>query len=427
MKKYFILSVLGIMTISSVLFTTAVTAQGPDPKAPVGQAVLIASVEIENPTLVSQDSGTAELSFTLTNDMVQQTGVRYGVTLIQQKGDTQIVVDEQVYEQKLTLAENSSTPVTLTYTAPSQLTGSYDIYITSQNSSGFPFGMIKAGSIELSATTKGLSIATDSCLTHVSGAAKDSTKPLLFPSTLDGEKTLELVCTITNTSDEGVTAIPVFETKFSGAYGATSETTGGDVTPVFFAAKETKTVTIVLPKASKPQMYVVNMKLEGVGVASNTVTAHYYIPGATARILNANLNKDFYTKDEIATAAIFWGGGYSEVDATLVIKNQNGRSCAEKTTQTLSVDPVKLVSTVDMSITRDCFSPKLFVTFTEKDGAVLDSQEYGFDTTSVPKPSLPWQTAVLIVGGIVLIAAAGLYTRSRYMTHHEEENTTDTV
>ena len=422
MKQYFLLTVLAMIALSSTLFSSVVVAQTPPPpKTSTQNAVLLASVDVKDPVIVSQQGSTMEISFTLTNGAVQQAGVRYGVTLISQKDkDTQIVVDEKVYETPLTLAENSSTPVTLTYTAPAQLAGAYDVYITSQNNKGFPFGMLKAGEIILAASVKGVTIATDTCYTHVSSDPVTTTHRLLLSPTLHGENTLELVCSAANTSDESVTMIPTFETRYSGAYGAVAEAQGGNMTPIVFGAKETKTVTIVLPKAAKPQMYAVNVSLSGLGATSNTVTAHYHIPGSIAQLWNVNLDKDFYTKGEIATASIVWGGSFKEIQGTISIKGSNGRACTDTTTQTLVIDPAKMMTLVELPIERDCYAPKLAVTLKDAEGTVLDMQEYEFATTSVPKPTLPWQTAALIVGGVIVLGAGALYVRNRLNTQHHE-------
>ena len=420
MKQYFLLTVLGIVAISSALFSSVAVAQTPTPKNPPQQGVLVADVSLKDAKIDSQEGASMQLSFTLTNGVMQQTGVRYGVTLIAQKDDTQTVVDEKVYDEVLTLAENSTTPVTFSYTAPTQLTGIYGVYITSKNNNGFPFGIAKAGDVTLSATTKGITIATDTCYTHVSTNPKGINSRLLASPTLDGDKVLELVCSVTNASDEGVTVIPTFETQHVGAYGSLAGTQGGDLTPLLFGAKETKVVTIALPKASKPQMYVVNVSLEGLGVASNTVSAHYNIPGATALIANANLDKDYYVKGEAAKVSILWGGNQKEVQGTISIKNAAGRDCVEKTTQTLSIDQAKLMTIVELPITRDCYGPQLAVTFKDSEGNVLDAQEYDFDTTSVPKPVMPWQTAALIIGGIVVLGVVALYVRNRLNTQHHE-------
>lgn len=420
MKQYFFLTVLGSIAIGSVLFSSVVVAQTPPPKEQIQQAVLVADVSLENAALISQNDATVELSFTLTNGAIQQTGVRYGVTLIAQKGDTQIVVDEKVYDETLTLNEHSSTPVTLSYTAPSQITGAYDIYITSKNSNGFPFGITKVGEVLLAATTTGISIATDTCYTHIATDPQSSTNRLLSSPVLDGDTILELICTATNLSETSVTVVPTVETRNVGAYGAVVGTQGGDMTPIVFGANETKTITVVLPKATKPQMYVANVSLAGIGVASNTVTAHYYIPGSSALIANANLNKDFYVKDDTATVSILWGGNKKEVQGVITLKNSTGRLCSEKVEQTLTIDPVAMMTLVDIPIIRDCYGPQLAVTFKDVDGTVLDTQEYEFATTSVPKPAIGWQTAALIIAGVLAFGIGSLYVRSRMHTASQE-------
>ena len=419
MKKHFTLLMLGAVLCTSTLFSSVVVAQSPTVQPSAPQAVKVASVGIEDAKIVSQEGNVITLSFTFVNEELAQAGVRYGVTLISEKDKKQTVMDDFVYEESLTLAENSSTPKEITYIAPAQLTGTYDIYINSKNNNGFPFAAAKVGSVELVATTKGVTIDTQTCYTRLPQDSESVRRPILLAPTLGPDTVLTLVCTVTNTSDTLVTVIPTFETRYLGGYGTTISHEGGDTTPIVFTANEKKTISVTLPKVSKPRTYIIAMTLTGAGSESNTVTAQYYIPGTIATIVNANLTKDYYVKGDSAEAVILRATD-AEIIANVSIRNENGRSCAETVTQTIPPTNEPVVR-MNLPIIRDCYGPQLSVVLTDKDGAVLDTQEYEFATTSVPKPTMPWQTAALIVGGIIILGAGALYIRHRM--HTNEDNT----
>jgi hypothetical protein len=118
----------------SLFFTNTVLAIT-TPQATPAEIVQIAAVDIDNAVIVSQKDNTFNVSFTITNGEGVQTGVQYGVKLISDTAKGQFVADEKVYEELLTLDQNSSLKRGV-YTAPDNLSGKYTLLL-SMSSNGF--------------------------------------------------------------------------------------------------------------------------------------------------------------------------------------------------------------------------------------------------------------------------------------------------
>lgn len=122
---------IGFIVLFLLAISTQVLAAGTAPatttKTPPTEAILLATVNIESPKIISQERDIIKISFNLSNREGLQTGVKYGVKLLKEvkNGDKVIkyVVNEKIYDESLTLNPNTKTPVEITYEAPTYLSG----------------------------------------------------------------------------------------------------------------------------------------------------------------------------------------------------------------------------------------------------------------------------------------------------------------
>ena len=117
------LHVLLVLSVALFLVPFSALAQTAQLKDTItaAKAVTIATVNIQNAKIISQEGNTLRIAFDLTNREGIQTGVRYAVQLIASTTKGQFLADEKVYPGTLTLAEHSSAHQDITYTAPPSL------------------------------------------------------------------------------------------------------------------------------------------------------------------------------------------------------------------------------------------------------------------------------------------------------------------
>ena len=236
--------VLGILFTLSVLIYSPVLAKTSAAKATssssFSNSVLIASIDIKDPAIISQKDNVFNVSFSLVNRGDLQTGVKYGVKLVSIKDNS--IVDEKVYDDSLTLSKGSSIQKSIIYNAPAYLDGSYSISLESKNENGIPFATVDLGKVDLVASTKIVQISSDSCFLTVQGE-KDSPHYTLNQSVdIGADETLILHCTATNNTNSDLLMTPFFETREFDAFGTIAQQNGGDYTSIDFKKGEKKII-----------------------------------------------------------------------------------------------------------------------------------------------------------------------------------------
>lgn len=379
-------------------------------------ATLVASVNIQGISIVSQEDNKFNLSFNLTNGKGVQSGIHYRVRLVTatEKGD--IVRDEKIYDDTVFLPENSSVKKDISYTAPSTLSGTYKLHIDAQNEKGFLFAIASFGDITLSSDTTGVVINAEKCSVKI-GAQESSITP--FQGILANKsESLMVTCELTNTSADIVSVEPSFETYTKTTVGEKIEGLEGDKTPVVFAPGESKTVTFKSVTPSKPQLYKTIFSVNANGVHSNSVEIGYAVRGTMGTIENFSLDKQVFTKGETATLSVIWSAytdninkQSTDVTLTATIKNAHGRACAEPMSQTLPMERTMPTTDFSFSITKDCQSPVVSVSLIDNEGVVLDTQTVQFESQEVVAAATMKRNAIIVVITLLMIIAVGFYIK----------------
>jgi hypothetical protein len=89
-----------VVILLMMSFLSASSALGQS--APAGdsnEAIVLATVNVYDAKIVSQDNNKLKISFDISNREKVQPGVRYAIELVQTKGEIQDIIDKKVYNE----------------------------------------------------------------------------------------------------------------------------------------------------------------------------------------------------------------------------------------------------------------------------------------------------------------------------------------
>lgn len=352
-----------------------------------GEAVAVATVNIYDSKIVSQDNNNIKLSFQLSNREQVQPDVRYAVQL--EKDNS--IVDEKIYPETLNIQENQTLDKEVEYVAPQYLKGDYQLWIIAKNKNGLDLAISNPGQITLSGDGQYVEIAD--CALKVEGEPEDK---IYFPEQgvdVKPEENLSVICKIINHADNPIDFTPQFATYLRSTFGEKIETGQSDQKSQTINSQETKLFKLSLPKATKPQAYETVLMLKNGNNQNiyNSFNFHWVLRGLSATIQNLRLDKDSYQKGETAKASFFWSGAAdnfpnSRLEATdsgrmlisLEIKNQANQICADLKQD---LETGNSAPSYDLPIKTDCRSAKISVSIQDDKGNVLDQREFSTESS----------------------------------------------
>lgn len=420
--KYLAISLVTATSIFVSLAQQSATQSSTSTHQPV---IVVATVNIYNATS-TQKVNEITVSFDITNRIGIQPGVKYSLVLVKETKEGQTVMDEHVYDEVLNLGENSSIHKTIVYNTPTNIEGEYKLFVSSKNTSGFPFGLGFAGRVFLKKnnnTSSGITIDTSSCFLTVENEKSGAKYNPLQGVDISLQENLQSNCIVENTSDKEVTVTPLFVTRARSNFGEIVSSVGENVSPVTFAPKEKKVIVTTLPKASNPQSYNVSLRY---GQESNEISYHYVIQGGSGTIQNLLLDKTIYTKGDIAKLSFMWtpsADGFpgsrkgtstqlTSPSYTVAITDEYGKQCSQPKTEESSQK--QALTKTDISISQDCVNPKVEVTLTDANLGVLAHSRFetaGAGVNTLPKKetkSTPL-VAIAIIGVLALITLTTVF------------------
>ena len=375
-----------------------------------GQSVLLAKVNIRDIKILLQEKNYLEMSFSLSNEMGVQNGVKYGVQLVEQTDKGSFVVDEKVYDESLTLAENSTVTKKISYVAPAILNGTYKIFLVSKNESGFSFAYNYAGILKLSGSVKGVEISPESCTVSIIGDKTNTQYKLGQQVNILPTQDLNLVCTAVNGFDKTVESTPVFATTDKTVYGKSISVSEKKLASVILKAKESKSFSVIIPKATTPNLYYVNMSLNSGDISSNSVGTQYIIRGNMATIENLSLDKDSYRYLDTAKLSLVWNYLAADSSATnnsvifnAVITDGENKECANPYTKTLVQDFANPKIEIPISINKTCYNPTVLVTLKDASGNTLDEKSFKTETVSNKTESANSYIYYIVIAIVLLL------------------------
>ncbi len=391
-----IYNVLSIAVFLFVALITNVNAQEPELSVSTQQAVVVANVNVYEPTIVSQENGLLTVGFDIANNAdLAQGDIKYGLDIVKATANGQTIVDSYVSPEVLALAAQTTVHKEIMYTIPSTLSGEYEVWVVSRTTSGMMLGLGRAGVSTFSNTAPYVNILPETCLLTVSG--ETTTYSLYQGVDVAPEEVLSFSCTLESHFDTDMTVTPAFSTHKRTRFGDVVETVPAVQESITLTAGEKRVVTLVVPKATTPQAYDVSVSLVNTEnqAISNAVVAHYVLRGASATIQTATLNKASYAQGDTLSAHILWspsadtfldsraGQGTTLPNTTIMftVADASGTQCVEPITQPLLSTEQDI--TITAPVTTDCATPTMTITIKDDKGNVLDSRI--LNTAEVPQ------------------------------------------
>jgi len=153
MKNY-ICSVksLFLLTLVSLVFGLGINVQVSNAEVlndGSGNFKILSRTSIQNPKLISQIGNNFVISFDMSNKENAQPDLKYGLQLIEESENGQVIADEKIFSEIFTLGPNETITREVNYTAPSYLVGEYSIWLIIENSSGLNQGVGTVGKVQL--------------------------------------------------------------------------------------------------------------------------------------------------------------------------------------------------------------------------------------------------------------------------------------
>lgn len=390
------------------------------------KVIILADVNFREAKITAQEGNNFKISFSLSNGLGVQTGVMYGVELISPTPNGPLVVDEKVYPESVSLAEKSTIKREITYTAPGVLSGTYKLFLTSKNESGFTFSIGSLGEVKLSNSIKGVEILPESCIFTINGDNGTSSSFKLGQAvSLSPLDNFHVTCDAINQLDKAIEVSPSFVTTRGTIYGKEVSSGVIGINPaIIFQPNEKKTITLDIPKSSIPKLYHLDLSLKSGEISSNTINTSYLVQGTSASIDFLSMDKDYYQKGDTLNLSFVWSyqssDNYSQVSfpSSVVVTDLNGKKCASPINQTLIKDFSNPETKIPIAITRTCFNPQVLVTMKDNSGNILDQKSFKMETTSVKQSeavhsnsNTDYLIILLIVVIIVLIVITALVIR----------------
>lgn len=268
----------------------------------------VATVGIIDGKVVSQKGNELKIAFNITNGSGAQPGLRYGVMLLRQDGQEMKVLDQQVFDEVISIGENGNIYKEITYVAPESLKGKFIPTLEIRNSEGFLFNTASLDEITLEGKTPSVYIASDSCKLVLSSEPEKVHDIEEALDVKEGE-TLKIRCDVESTFQSQKKMVSEFSVYYRSLFG--KRITNEKGARVEIGPNQKSTIELDIPRAKDPQLYAVSIRLLGQAnnETSNTVQLLYNIPGESAAIQNVQLDKDLYKSGETAKVTVFFLGG----------------------------------------------------------------------------------------------------------------------
>lgn len=373
----------------------------------------LSTVSIHN-SAYTQTGNIFKINFDITNEVMVQPGVRYGVLLRQHTADGQLTVDEHAEAETLTLGPKERLTKHLTYAAPKVLDGSFTLYVVARNSDGFTLATNKVADVTINRTEAvGAQIDITSCYLTRMGDTSATRYALTDVARIQSGDVLTSHCMVENVSDTTLEVVPRATTYRRSLFGETITAPLTDEAPVVLNAGEKREIITTLSTAGDPQTYMVSL---AYGYVSNSVTYRYTVEGSSGSLQNVRLDKDSYGAGDTAQISFDWIGStaLSGPQALISFSTKSGSSCGDPMLYPLSGSRHHDIT---VPITEDCSEPDLSVRLSDSSIGILGEYLYAIDKTpasaqeevpEVTNQGIFSNTALLLLFGFAVVVFGAL-------------------
>ncbi|PID52362.1 MAG: hypothetical protein CR972_02740 [Candidatus Moraniibacteriota bacterium] len=404
-----------MLFLSMPLFTFAQEAGGVE---------IISNVNVPFAYLLEQKDHDVYIMFTISNNGENtQSDIRYSVKLLERTEESEVLVDEKVYEEVLTLAPGESVEKEITYTIPKTLSGTYDLDILVATSKGLDLAPLTLDTVTVESEVQGVELRD--CTLRVD----EEFFGLRNGVDISTEEDLYLECALINHAGEKQTLTPEFTTRQQTTFGKDIEKTKKE--HITLQPNETREISFLLPTPKKPQAYDTLVELKSNDeVLSNTVVAHYVIQGESGTIKSIQLDETSYKKNDKALVSLFLtqrADSFPDArkqftqEQTMIydvyVYNNKNELCGKKENNKTQSDVV--TEKVAVNITKDCIGPYATVELHSEDGTLLDTTEKNATAQTTQKTqkqqkdekTLPLSLIITLLITIILIIGIFIFSK----------------
>ncbi len=377
----------------------------PLPGTSYPKAITVATVNVQDVTLVKQEGNVFTLSFNIFNKEGIQPKIIYSVSLLKREGKefTPIdqKIDQKIYDRDvLSLGANDSVHKVITYIAPAYLKGTYSIVVEARNPDALILGNVPLlDAVTLGGTNEYIYVDLPNCFLTVDGEVANTHYNLSQGVDISKEETLTAHCSLTNTFKTDQTVVPVFETRYRSVFGKLINTEKRE--PLTLKPNKKTDFTAKLPKTIESQAYdaVLTFVDEKNERLSSPIVFHYVLRGESATIQNLVVDKDYYQEGETAKVTFFWTGNADSfqgsrlvstnnpqiISATFTLTDDQKNPCAEPFIKSLNAKNQGGVENISIPATRDCRNPVISAKIADQSGKIFAENSYDIQSKNVPK------------------------------------------
>ena len=181
------------------------------------ETVIVADVNFRDTEIVFQDVNKFKIKFSLTNGEKSQANVKYSIILVERNTEGyNMLVDEYIYDEVMSLANNQKIKKEIIYVAPEYLNGKYGIMLQSKNESGLILALGDLGDINLSGN--GNYVSLENCRLYPNGNLDEEFSAFQGVD-VSVEENLVARCIFNNKMQKDISLIPIFETRLRSDFG----------------------------------------------------------------------------------------------------------------------------------------------------------------------------------------------------------------
>jgi len=419
MKKIKLFSLIILLSFTIVGVSNAQEILNDENNQPIEEAIEIASVELYNTEIISQEGNKINFSFDLFNKKGIQSKVKYAVQLIRESENnntfsqadnifgteddfqekSQTILDEKIYSEVVALGENETIHKEIEYLAPSYFNGEFDFWVIVKNNNGVLLAMGNPGKITLGGNDQFIEVVSEFCYLKIEG--ENNKYSIGEGVSVISDENLQAVCRLINNYDEKINFTPYFNTYYRSTFGELIKENESLQSNLTIEANEIKTFTFNIPKIDIPQAYDAELVLkEGNNNISNSVSFHYVIQGESATIQNLSLDKDYYLAEDTAKVSVYatpsadiFNNSRADVETInefnlkLSIYNEDGDACTDENNsyEKLINEQTEDFQIILIDINKDCYNPKIIAIAENSSGDILAQEEYQILTESIEK------------------------------------------
>jgi hypothetical protein len=338
------------------------------------------------------------LGFSLSNGKWAQSDIRYSIRLVKEdENKKRSNVYQKVYDDKITLAENSKIEKNINIELPDYLDWEYELWLLAENVDWLPLSSNIVGKINLKSSNNQY-INISNCYLSIKGLPEKYS--LWQWVDIASNEDLILSCEAESFFDTIINSSVVIDTFKRTVYWD-KVIINYEPANITFNSKEKKKIDIAIPKSTDPQSYDISVILkDGDKEISNTIDAHYVIQWESVTVSNLQLDKSTYVKWDKITTSFLWSlsadsflgsrKSFKEKEDNrilyynLSIYDNNKQECITPVKHNLLEKNILINKSINDSII-DCDNPSVRFAIVDEKWKILLEKDYNFIPSKTDK------------------------------------------